>query len=59
MENALGEPQTIVLLGGTSEIGLAIVRSLLSPTTRMLCLPVGISMPANKRRGLWATIPSR
>ena len=25
MENALGEPQTIVLLGGTSDIGRAIV----------------------------------
>ena len=29
MENALGEPQTIVLLGGTSDIGLAIVERLL------------------------------
>ena len=38
MENALGEPQTIVLLGGTSEIGLAIVRALLSPTTRNVVL---------------------
>jgi decaprenylphospho-beta-D-erythro-pentofuranosid-2-ulose 2-reductase len=38
MENALGEPQTIVLLGGTSEIGLAIVRGLLSPTTRNVVL---------------------
>ena len=38
MENALGEPQTIVLLGGTSEIGLAIVRAMLSPTTRNVVL---------------------
>jgi decaprenylphospho-beta-D-erythro-pentofuranosid-2-ulose 2-reductase len=38
MENALGEPQTIVLLGGTSEIGLAIVRQLLNPTTRAVVL---------------------
>jgi decaprenylphospho-beta-D-erythro-pentofuranosid-2-ulose 2-reductase len=38
MDNALGQPQTIVLLGGTSEIGLAIVRQLLSPTTRMVVL---------------------
>jgi decaprenylphospho-beta-D-erythro-pentofuranosid-2-ulose 2-reductase len=38
MENALGEPQTIVLLGGTSEIGLAIVRQLLAPTTRTVVL---------------------
>lgn len=38
MENALGEPQTIVLLGGTSDIGLAIVRHLLNPTTRAVVL---------------------
>ena len=38
MENALGEPQTILLLGGTSDIGLAIVRRLLSPTTRTVVL---------------------
>lgn len=38
MENALGEPQTILLLGGTSDIGLAIVRRMLSPTTRTVVL---------------------
>ena len=38
MENALGQPQTIVLLGGTSEIGLAIVRRLLNPTTTTVVL---------------------
>ena len=38
MENALGEQQTIVLLGGTSDIGLAIVRRLLGPTTRTVVL---------------------
>lgn len=38
MDNALGQPQTIVLLGGTSDIGLAIVRQLLSPTTRTVVL---------------------
>ena len=38
MDNALGQPQTIILLGGTSEIGLAIVRELLSPTTRTVVL---------------------
>lgn len=38
MKNALGEPQTIVLLGGTSDIGLAIVRALLSPATRTVVL---------------------
>ena len=38
MENALGQPQTIVLLGGTSEIGLAITRQLIGPTTRTVVL---------------------
>jgi decaprenylphospho-beta-D-erythro-pentofuranosid-2-ulose 2-reductase len=38
MENALGEPQTVLLLGGTSDIGLAIVRRLLSPTIRTVVL---------------------
>jgi decaprenylphospho-beta-D-erythro-pentofuranosid-2-ulose 2-reductase len=38
MDNALGEPQTIVLLGGTSEIGRAIVARLTSPSTRTIVL---------------------
>lgn len=38
MKNALNEAQTIVLLGGTSEIGLAIVDELLTPTARTLVL---------------------
>jgi decaprenylphospho-beta-D-erythro-pentofuranosid-2-ulose 2-reductase len=38
MENALGEPQTIVLLGGTSDIGRAIVAALISPSTRTVVL---------------------
>lgn len=38
MKNALGEPQTIVLLGGTSDIGLAIVRALVGPATRTVVL---------------------
>jgi decaprenylphospho-beta-D-erythro-pentofuranosid-2-ulose 2-reductase len=38
MQNALHEPQTIVLLGGTSEIGRAIVDELLSPSARTLVL---------------------
>jgi decaprenylphospho-beta-D-erythro-pentofuranosid-2-ulose 2-reductase len=38
MQNALQEPQTIVLLGGTSEIGRAIVEELLSPAARILVL---------------------
>jgi len=38
MDNALGEPQTIVLLGGTSDIGRAIVSALVTPTTRTVVL---------------------
>ncbi len=38
MENALGEVQTIVLLGGTSEIGRAIAARLVSPSTRTVVL---------------------
>lgn len=38
MHNALHEPQTIVLLGGTSEIGRAIVDELISPATTTLVL---------------------
>jgi decaprenylphospho-beta-D-erythro-pentofuranosid-2-ulose 2-reductase len=38
MQNALQEPQTILLLGGTSEIGRAIVDELLSPAARSLVL---------------------
>lgn len=38
MQNALSEPQTIVLLGGTSEIGRAIVDELLSTTAKTLVL---------------------
>ena len=38
MNNGLGEPQTIVLLGGTSDIGLAIVRRLVGPATRRVVL---------------------
>jgi decaprenylphospho-beta-D-erythro-pentofuranosid-2-ulose 2-reductase len=38
MQNALHEAQTIVLLGGTSEIGRAIVAELISPSTRTLVL---------------------
>lgn len=38
MQNALGEAQTIVLFGGTSDIGRAIARELLSPAARTLVL---------------------
>jgi decaprenylphospho-beta-D-erythro-pentofuranosid-2-ulose 2-reductase len=38
VENALGEAQTIVLLGGSSDIGRAIVARLVSPATRTVVL---------------------
>ncbi len=38
MRNALHEPQTLLLLGGTSDIGLAVVRRLASPTLRSVVL---------------------
>lgn len=38
MNNAFGQPQNIVVLGGTSDIGLAIVRSLLSASTNTVVL---------------------
>jgi decaprenylphospho-beta-D-erythro-pentofuranosid-2-ulose 2-reductase len=38
VKNAFGDPQTILLLGGTSEIGLAIVRRLATPATRTVVL---------------------
>ena len=38
MRNALDEPQTIVVLGGTSDIGLAIARALCGPATRHIVL---------------------
>lgn len=38
MQNAFGQPQTILLLGGASDIGLAIVRRLMSPVTRTVVL---------------------
>ncbi len=38
MQNSFAEPQNIVLVGGTSEIGLAIVRALLTPSARRVVL---------------------
>lgn len=38
MENAFGDPQTIVLLGGTSDIGQAIVRRTIGPGTTTVVL---------------------
>ena len=59
MDNALGQPQTIVLLGGTSEIGLAIVRELLSPTTRtvvLACRDIDAGERAGARPGIRASL---
>ncbi|MFM8267813.1 MAG: SDR family NAD(P)-dependent oxidoreductase [Ilumatobacteraceae bacterium] len=38
MANALGEPTSVVLFGGTSEIGVAILSDLIGPTTRRVTL---------------------
>lgn len=38
MDNAVGEPQNILLLGGRSDIGRAIVRQLISPNTKTVVL---------------------
>ncbi|CAN5385802.1 decaprenylphospho-beta-D-erythro-pentofuranosid-2-ulose 2-reductase [soil metagenome] len=38
MQNALGEIQTIAVFGGTSEIGLAVARRLITPATRTVVL---------------------
>jgi decaprenylphospho-beta-D-erythro-pentofuranosid-2-ulose 2-reductase len=38
MDSALGSPQTILVLGGSSEIGLAMVRELCGPHTRSVML---------------------
>ncbi len=38
MDNAFGQPQHILVLGGTSDIGTAIARALISPATRTIVL---------------------
>lgn len=38
MKNALGQSQTILLLGGNSDIGVAIVRAAITPFTRQVIL---------------------
>ncbi|MEY4362180.1 MAG: hypothetical protein RL391_1486 [Actinomycetota bacterium] len=38
MHNAMGEPQNILVLGGTSEIGVAIARRLMAPMTKRVTL---------------------
>ncbi len=62
MENAFAEPQTIVLLGGTSEIGRAIVLKLLSASTTTVvlgCRRPGEANPAAfERPGLTVDVAS-
>ena len=55
MDNALHEPQTIVLLGGTSDIGLAIVRELLSPPRNANLQVIRTVMPPGSRSN-WAQV---
>lgn len=38
MKNAFGEPQTVLVLGGTSDIGVAIVQALVSPSLKNVVL---------------------
>ena len=38
MNNAVGEAQTIVLLGGNSDIGVAVVRAAITPATLTVVL---------------------
>ena len=38
MQNAFGEPQNILVLGGTSDIGVAIARRLMAPSTKTVIL---------------------
>ena len=50
MDNAFAQPQTILLLGGTSDIGLAITRRLIAPTTRHVVLACRVPSAASERR---------
>ena len=56
MKNALGEAQTIVLLGGSSEIGRAIVDALVTPATSTVVLaarrPEAVDVSGLARAGL-------
>jgi decaprenylphospho-beta-D-erythro-pentofuranosid-2-ulose 2-reductase len=56
VQNALGEVQTIVLLGGGSEIGRAIVEALVSPSTQVVVLaarrPDELAAGSLEREGL-------
>jgi len=60
LKNALGEVQTIVLLGGSSEIGRAIVDALVSPATTTVVLaarrPEAVNAAGLVREGLTVDI---
>lgn len=60
MKNAFGDPQTIVLLGGTSDIGLAIVDRLTTSSTRTIVLagrnPERMADLAQRRRAPELTV---
>lgn len=49
MSNALGEPSTVLLFGGTSEIGQAIVARLVGPTTRRVVLACRDTVAGERR----------
>jgi decaprenylphospho-beta-D-erythro-pentofuranosid-2-ulose 2-reductase len=60
MDNGLGDVQTIVLFGGTSDIGTAIVARLLSPSTETVVLaardPSSVDATALRARGVGVDI---
>lgn len=54
MKNAVNQPQTVLVLGGTSEIGRAIVDALVSPALRRVILAVRDPDLAAERTASWA-----
>ena len=50
MLDAVGNPQTILLLGGTSEIGLAICERYLRNRVRAYCAGLPARRPGPRRR---------
>ncbi len=58
MKDALGSPQSMLLLGGTSEIGLATAKALVSRRTRTVVLagrrPAALEAPVEELRALGA-----
>ena len=52
MENAVGEVQNILVLGGRSEIGLAIARDLTTPTTQRVTLACRRPLEGNEMADL-------